>query len=45
MQRKLGNEVELKVIVLPFHSIGGSSAIDKTTSNYEEFREKVKKGN
>ena len=43
MQRKLGNEVELKVTVLPFHSIGGSSAID--ASNYEDFREKVRKCN
>ena len=43
MQRKIGNEVHIRDTVSPFGSIGKSSAIDRTVSEYENSREKVKK--
>ena len=43
MGRKIGNEFDLEATVSPFRSIGGSSAIDRTPSNYKDSREKVKK--
>ena len=43
MQRKIGNKVHIGTTVSLCDSIGGSSAIDRTASNFEEAREKVKK--
>ena len=43
IQRKIENEVELGATVLSFDSIGRSSAINRTASNYGDSREKVKK--
>ena len=43
MQRKIGNEVELGATVSPFDSIGPSSAIDRSTSNFLNVGEKVQK--
>ena len=43
MQREIGNEVHVRDTVSPFGSIGKSSAIDRTVSEYENSREKVKK--
>ena len=43
MQRKTGTEIELDKIVSPFDSIGASSAIDRTASNFLNAVEKVKK--
>ena len=45
MQREIGNEVHIGATVSPFDSIGRSSAIDRTASEYENSREKVKKKN
>ena len=43
MRRKIGNEVYIGATVSPFSSIGKSSDIDRTASNYEDTRKKVKK--
>ena len=43
MQGKTGTEIELDKIVSPFDSIGASSAIDRTASNFLNAVEKVKK--
>ena len=43
MQREIGNEVHIGATVSPFDSIGRSSAIDRTASEYENSREKEKK--
>ena len=43
MQREIGNIVHIGTTVSLFDSIGDSSAIDRTASNYEEDGEKVKK--
>lgn len=43
IQRKIENEVELGATVLSFDSIGRSSAINRTASNYGDSWEKVKK--
>ena len=43
MQREIGDEIHFGAIVSPFDSVGGSSAIDKTASNYNDAKEKVKK--
>ena len=42
MQRKIGTEVELGNTVSPFESIGVSSAIDRTASNYLDADDKVR---
>ena len=38
MQWEIRNEVHIRVIVSPFDSTGGSSAIDRTASDYEDAR-------
>ena len=43
MQRKIGTEVELGTTVSPLDSIGASSTIDRTASNYLNAQEKVQK--
>ena len=43
MQREIGHEIHLGATVSPFDNVGGSSVIDRTTSNYNDAREKVKK--
>ena len=43
MQRNIGTEFELGKTVSPFDSIGASSAIDRTMSNYREVGNKVRK--
>ena len=43
MQKEIGNEVHIGATVTPFSSIGKSSAIDRTASNYEDSGEKVEK--
>ena len=43
MLREIGNEVHIGETVSPFDSSGKSSAIDRTASEYENSREKVKK--
>ena len=43
MQREIGNEVGLGSIVSPFDNIGLSSAIGKTTSDYNDAKNIVKK--
>ena len=43
MQRNIGTEIELGKTVSPFDSVGTSSAIDRTMSNYREAGNKVRK--
>ena len=43
MQRKIGTKIELVKTVSPFDSIGASSAIERTASNYLNAGEKVRK--
>ena len=43
MQREIGNEVHIGATATAFSSIGKSSAIDRTASNYEDPGEKVEK--
>ena len=43
MQREIGHEIHLGATVSPFDNVGGSSVVDRTTSNYNDAREKVKK--
>ena len=43
MQRKIGTEIELGKTISPFDSIGTSSAIDRTASNYTDADDKVRK--
>ena len=43
MQREIGNEVHIGSTVSLHGSIRKSSVIDRTASNYEDSREKVKK--
>ena len=43
MQREIGDEIRLGSTVSPFDIIGLSSAIDRTASNYEDAKNKVKK--
>ena len=43
MQREIGNNVHLGQTVSAFDSIGGVSSIDRTASNFDTAREKVKK--
>ena len=41
MQRKIGTEINLGKTVSPFDSIGSSSAIDRTASNFSNASENV----
>ena len=43
MQRKIGTEVNIGKTVSPLDSIGASSAIDRTASNYLNADEKLQK--
>lgn len=43
MQREINNEVHHRQTVTPFESIGKSSAIDKTASNFDSINKKVEK--
>ena len=43
MERNIGTEIELGKTVSPFYSVGASSAIDRTMSNYREAGNKVRK--
>ena len=43
MQREISNKVFLGNTVSPLDDIGRSSAIDRTASNYNDAKEKVKK--
>ena len=43
MQRKTGDEIRLGSTVSLFDNIGLSSAIDRTASNYDDAKNKVKK--
>ena len=43
MQRQIGDEICLGSTVSPFGNIGLSSAIDRTASNYDNVKNKVKK--
>ena len=43
MQREIEDEVSLDSTVSPFDNIGLSSAIDRTASNYNDAKNKVKK--
>ena len=43
MQRKIGTEIEPYKTVSPFDSVGASSAIERTTSNYTDAGDKVGK--
>ena len=43
MQREIGDEIHLGATVSPFDNVGGSSAIERTASNYNDAKEKVKK--
>ena len=42
-QRKIGTEINLGKTVISFDSIGSSSAIDRTASNFLNARKKVQK--
>ena len=42
-KKKTGTEIELAKTASPFNSIGASSAIDRTASNYLNAGEKVRK--
>ena len=43
MQQEIGNNVHLGQTVSAFDSIGGVSSIDRTASDFDTAREKVKK--
>ena len=43
MQRRMGTEVDIGKIVSPLDSIGASSTIDRTASNYLSAAKKVQK--
>ena len=43
MQREIRHKVSLRQTVFPYKNVGRSSAIDRTTSNYNDAKEKVKK--
>ena len=43
MQRKIGTEIELGKTVFPFDSIGASSSIDRSASNYTGAGNEVRK--
>ena len=43
MQREIGEVVRLGSTVFPFDNIGLSSAIERTVSNYDDAKNKVKK--
>ena len=41
MKTEIGDEIHLGATVSPFDNVGGSSAIDKIASNYNDAKEKV----
>ena len=43
MQREIRDEIYLSATVSPFDNVGGPSVIDRTASNYNDAKEKVKK--
>ena len=43
MQREISNRIFLGQTVSPFDDIENSSAIDRTASNYNDAKDKVKK--
>ena len=43
MQREISDKVSLGQTVSPYDNAGRSSAIDRTASNYNDAKEKVKK--
>ena len=43
MQREIRDEIYLSTTVSPFDNVGGPSVIDRTASNYNDAKEKVKK--
>ena len=43
MQREIGNRVHIGSTVSPLDDIGASYAVDRTASNYEDAKNKVKK--
>ena len=43
MQREIEDEIHLEATFSPFENAGGSSAIVRTASNYNDAKEKVKK--
>ena len=43
MQKEIGDEIHLGATVSLFDSVGGSSVIDRTASNHNDAKEKVKK--
>ena len=43
MQRKIGTDINLGKTILPFDSIGASSATDRTVSNFLNATEKIQK--
>ena len=43
MQGKIGTEIEVGKTISPYDSIGKSSAIDRTASNYTDAGDKVRK--
>ena len=43
MQREIRHKVSLRQTVFPYKNVGRSSAIDRTTLNYNDAKEKVKK--
>ena len=43
MQKEIGDEIHLGATVSPFKNVGGSSAIDRTASDYNDAKEKAKR--
>ena len=43
MQKDIDNEVHLGNLVIPFESVGKSSAFNKTASDFDNATQKVKK--
>lgn len=43
MQREISHKVSLRQTVFPYNNVGRSSSIDRTWSNYNDAKEKVKK--
>ena len=43
MQHEVGTNINLEKTVPPFESVGNISSIDKTASDFDTAREKVKK--
>ena len=43
MEREIGDEIQLVTTVSSFENAGGTSTIDRTVSNYNDAKEKVKR--